>query len=205
MIPRGIIIGGGEASRLGGGEKPLLMIEGVTLIERLIARVAPQTATLALNIRESSKPHYATLAARGIDLLTDEFAGDVGPLGGVLAGLDWAAAAGDADWLATFPADTPFLPRDLVARLMAKAETGKPVVTRAEGRLQPLCAIWPLSCRDALRLGLEKGDYRGVGWTLHTFGAIECDFADGRSFFNINTQEDHATARQLASALDGDP
>lgn len=205
MTPKGIIIGGGAAARLGGVEKPLLDLGGVTLVERLIARVAPQTAALALNIRESSKPHYATQAARGIDLLTDEFAGDVGPLGGVLAGLDWAAAAGDADWLATFPADTPFLPRDLVARLMARSVTGKPVIAGAGGHLQPLCAIWPLSCRDALRLGIEKDDYRGVGWTLRAFGAIECDFADGRAFFNINTSDDLVTARQLASAMDGDP
>lgn len=203
MKPSGIIIGGGAASRLGGKEKPLLELGGVTLLARLISRVKPQTAALALNVRETSRQLYAQGAAQDISLLKDEFAGDVGPLGGVLAGLDWAIEARATGWLATFPADTPFLPVDLVARMTAMAETGRPVVARTGSRLQPLCALWPLSCREALRTGIENGDYRGVGWTLGAFGAIECDFADERAFFNINTQEDLATANQLAIAMDG--
>lgn len=202
MLPYGIIIGGGGASRFGGVEKLLLHLDGDTMLSRLLSRVVPQTAALALNIRQSARSLYDKQVAQDISLLDDAFAGEAGPLGGVMAGLDWTFETGAADWLATFPADTPFLPMDLVSRLMAKAETGRPVVARSGRRLQPLCALWPLSCREALRTGIEKGDYRGVGWTLDAFGAIKCDFSDERVFFNVNTPDDLVTARQLAISMD---
>src|ERR1700723_2202755 len=105
----GVIIAGGKGVRLGGG-KPARAFGRSTLLDAVIARARPQVDALALNVRAAESERYRD---RGLELFTDSEEGDIGPLAGILAGLEWAERRG-AIWLATFPADTPFLPRDLV-------------------------------------------------------------------------------------------
>ena len=194
----GVIVAGGKATRMGGNEKPLIRLAGRPLVDHVVIRVRPQVAQLALNVKESVAPSYRETAARGLPVLADAFHGGAGPIGGVLAGLEWAAAHGHA-WLATFPADTPFLPLDLIDRLTASKVGDAPVVAVAGGRYQPLCALWPADCRADIAEGVSAGRYRSLWWTLERLRAVPCSFEDGDAFFNINTDEDLALAERGSS------
>jgi len=186
---------------MGGLEKPLVLVRGRPLIDHVIERVGPQVETLALNVKDEASALYRDTAARELPVLADRFGGEVGPLGGILAGLDWAAACGDG-WLATFPADTPFLPLNLVERLVAQAGSGVPVVAVTPEKVQGLCAIWPVSCRVVLEDGIRTSHYRSLWWTLGDLGAERCRFEDSGAFFNVNTEEDLAAAERIAKAAE---
>ena len=194
----GVIIAGGSASRMGGREKPLLHLRGRPLIEHVADTARPQVGSLALNAKPEAGALYLETAVRDLPLLADSFGGEAGPLGGVLAGLAWVEANG-ARWLATFPADTPFLPHDLVARLFAAAGEEVPAVAVTEDRVQALCALWPVSARARLAEGIAAGRYRSLWWTLEEFGAARCLFDDEAAFFNVNTEEDLALAERMAA------
>lgn len=198
---RGVIVAGGNALRMGRLEKPLVLLRGRPLIDHVIERVGPQVETIALNAKDEASALYRATAARDFPVLADRFGGEAGPAGGVLAGLDWAASCG-AGWLATFPADTPFLPLDLVERLVAQSGSGVPVVAVTPEKVQGLCAIWPVSCRTALEDGIEAGRYRSLWWTLGDLGAKLCRFEDSDAFFNVNTEEDLAAAERMAKAAE---
>ena len=115
--PLGVILAGGRATRMGGGDKGLLQLGGATLLDHVIDRLSPQVAELALNANGDP----ARFAAYGLPVLADNISEFPGPLAGVLAGLDWAAARG-AEAIVTAAADTPFFPCDLVPQLLLASE-----------------------------------------------------------------------------------
>ncbi|MBX3446692.1 MAG: molybdenum cofactor guanylyltransferase [Parvibaculaceae bacterium] len=195
----GVVVAGGGASRMGGLEKPLVHLRGQPLVDHVVAIARPQVASLALNAKPEAASLYRDTSARDLPVLVETFGGEAGPLGGVLAGLEWAAANG-ASWLATFPADTPFLPHDLVARLLAAAAAEMPAVAVTGDRVQALCALWPVSARTRLAEGVAAGRYRSLWWTLEEFGASHCPFDDEAAFFNVNTKEDLASAGRMLAA-----
>lgn len=186
---------------MGAPEKPLAPFRGATLLDAVVNVAQPQVSALAINIRADAEDAYADWRARGIACLHDPFSGNAGPLGGVVAGLEWAAEAGSAQWLATFPADAPFLPRDLVARLAAVREphAARPVVATSAAGIEGLCALWPLDCLPRLREGVEDGSFRSVWQTLAAFGAIHRSIDDPQAFFNVNTPADLAEAERIAA------
>lgn len=202
MLLHGVIVAGGSALRMSGLEKPLVLLHGRPLVDHVIERIHPQVKALALNVKEEAASLYRDTAAREFPLLADRFGGKAGPVGGVSAGLDWAAACG-ADWLVTVPADTPFLPRNLVERLVAQAGAGAPVVAVTKEKVQGLCALWPVSCRAALRDGIDAGRYRSLWWTLGDLGTGHCRFEDADAFFNVNTGDDLAEAERMANTAEG--
>lgn len=193
--PVGVILAGGQATRMGGGDKCLLPLLGRPLLEHVIARLRPQVAGLALNANGDPE----RFARFGLPVLPDSVAGFPGPLAGVLAGLDWAADLG-ASHMVTAAADTPFFPSDLVSSLQAEAKTqGHPIVLArtADGR-HPTFGLWPIELRDNLRAALSSGLRKVVAWTdLH--GTAYADFPSARfdPFFNVNTPEDLARAARL--------
>ncbi|MDV4145027.1 molybdenum cofactor guanylyltransferase MobA [Shimia sp. FJ5] len=199
--PLGIILAGGKATRMGGGDKGRLEIGGQSLLDRVIDRLGAQVAGLALNANGDA----ARFADTGLPVLPDTLPDHPGPLAGVLAGLDWAAEQG-ADRIVTAAADTPFFPTDLVARLEAEAVGMEaPLVLAASrdaetGKIwrQPTFGLWPVELRDDLRAALESGLRKVVLWT-DQHGGREAIFesAEQDPFFNINTPEDLATARRL--------
>ncbi|MBO6632977.1 NTP transferase domain-containing protein [Parvibaculum sp.] len=198
MKIEGIIVAGGEATRMKGLEKPLMLLRAHPLVGHVVERVLPQVSALALNVKEETAPLYAECAATAeLPLVFDGFHGQAGPLGGVLAALEWAAARGSA-WLATFPADTPFLPSDLVARLADDAREDAPAVAVTETKVQGLCALWPVACRERLAEGIATGRYRSLWWTLDDLGAVRCRFDDETAFFNVNTEDDMKEAEAIA-------
>ena len=209
--PLGVILAGGLATRMGGGDKGLLSLGDRTILDHVIARLAPQVAGMALNANGDS----ARFAAMGLPVLPDPIAGHPGPLVGVLAGLDWAAGQG-AQAIVTVAADTPFFPRDLVTCLQgATQDMAAPLALAATPRSEgertksmsrsglvrhPTFGLWPVALRHDLRTALEDGLRKVVLWTeKHEGREVVFDTGDA-PFFNVNTPEDLIRAQQMAKA-----
>jgi molybdopterin-guanine dinucleotide biosynthesis protein A len=186
----GVLLAGGLARRMGGGDKPLVRVGGRALLDHVVARLAPQVAGLALNA--NGEP--ARFAAWGLPVLPDPLPDNPGPLAGVLAGLDWAAAAG-IGWVVSVAADTPFIPHDLVARLHA-ARDGQPIaVACSGGRTQPTIALYATRLAADLRQALLAGERKIDRWTArHGVAEAHWPSAPIDPFFNVNTPEDVAAA-----------
>lgn len=197
--PLGVILAGGQARRMGGGDKGRLELGGRAIIERVIDRLAPQVGGLALNAN-GDPTRFDDL---GLPVIADSAPDHPGPLAGVLAGLDWAAAQG-ARHIVTAAADTPFFPCDLVPMLQLAAErAGAPIALAAtvEGGRQvrhPVFGLWPVALRDDLRAAIAAGTRKVVIWT-GAHGAVEAVFPVERfdPFFNVNTPEDLRIAAAL--------
>ena len=187
-LPSGIILAGGQARRMGGGDKGLLAIGDRTMLDHVIERLAPQVAELALNANGDE----TRFAEFGLPVLADPVAGNAGPLAGVLAGLDWAAGREVAN-IVTGAADTPFLPADLVTRLLdAAVDQGRQIALASTATgLHPTFGLWPVALRDDLRSALSEGVRKVVDWT-ERHGAARAEFPvrEFDPFFNVNTPED---------------
>jgi molybdenum cofactor guanylyltransferase len=185
--PLGVILAGGQATRMGGGDKGLRPFRSGTLLGAVIARLSPQVAELALNA--GGDP--ARFAAFGLPVIPDPVADQPGPLAGVLAAMDWAAGQGAAT-VVTVPCDTPFLPGDLVPRLIL-AGNGGLAIAESGGRLHPTVALWPVALRNDLRATLARGE-RKVRAFADRHGATLADFplTTPDSFANANTPADLA-------------
>jgi molybdopterin-guanine dinucleotide biosynthesis protein A len=195
----GVILAGGRATRMGGGDKGLRVVGGQRLMDHALDRLAPQVGTVAINANGDP----ARLAEFGLPVLADSLPDHPGPLAGVLAGLDWAARQG-AQAIVTVAADTPFFPRDLVARLVAAAgPSGLCLAASPDdtGHMQrhPTFGLWPVALRDDLRAALMGGLRKIVLWT-DGHGAGTAVFASDPfdPFFNVNTPDDLALAETLA-------
>lgn len=208
MNTLGIILAGGQATRMGGGDKGLLPLGDGVLLDHVIERLAPQVAGVALNANGDPK----RFDRFGLPVVADSIVDYPGPLAGVLAGLDWAAGQG-VELVVSVAADTPFFPRDLAAQLLAEAEgQAHPLVLaatpRAEGEetksmsragliRHPTFGLWPVALRDDLRAALEEGLRKVVLWTGKHDGREAVFDAEGDPFFNVNTPEDLARAQSL--------
>lgn len=208
--PLGVVLAGGRATRMGGGDKGLLPLGSSNILGHVLARFEPQVAKLALNANGDPE----RFAEYGLPVLGDSIEGFAGPLVGVLAGLDWAAEQG-AEAIVTVAADTPFFPSDLVARLIVAAQgMTHPLVLAATPRgaqetksmsgsgliRHPTFGLWPVLLRDDLRAALTDGLRKVVIWT-DKHGGREALFDEaGDPFFNVNTPEDLEQARERLGA-----
>lgn len=198
----GVVLAGGLARRMGGGDKPTRMVGGRTILERVIARMAPQCDSLVL----SANGDPARFAALKLPVVADGIEGFAGPLAGILAALDWMAAnQPQKKWLVTVAGDCPFLPNDLVARLhRARRAQDRPIgVAASGGRSHHVIALWPVALREELRHALVTEKLRQVSaWMARHRPAIaEWPAAPFDPFFNANTLADLDEAERLA-ALD---
>jgi molybdenum cofactor guanylyltransferase len=191
----GLILAGGRSSRF-GREKAGAMLASRPLIAWVSAALAGQVARLAVSARAGSEA-AAYAEAASLPCLADPPAGALvdGPLAGVLEGLRWAEGGG-ADWLLTVPCDTPFIPPEQAARLLAGRSAGGAVVRTADG-VQPLCTLWPVT---ALAILERLPSHPPIRRLLHELGAAEIDFERAADFDNLNTPEAFAAAEARVSA-----
>jgi molybdopterin-guanine dinucleotide biosynthesis protein A len=199
----GVLLAGGLARRMGGGDKPMRTIGGRTILERVIARLKPQCDGLILNANGDP----ARFAAFGLPVIADTVQDFPGPLAGILAALDWTAAnRPDVGWILSAAADCPFLPRDLVARMQqARIEQGAQLaVAASDGQSHPVIGLWSVSLREELRHALVKEDIRKIDrWTArYKLATVTWPAEPLDPFFNANTMDDIAEAERLAE-LDG--
>jgi molybdenum cofactor guanylyltransferase len=198
-----VLLAGGLARRMGGGDKPMRTIGGRTILERVIARLGPQCDGLILNANGDP----SRFVAFGLPVIADGVADFPGPLAGILAGLDWAAAnRPEVSHILSAAADCPFLPRDLVERLdqARRAENAELAVASSGGQTHPVIGLWSVALREKLRHALVVEDIRKIDrWTARfPLATVSWPTAPLDPFFNANTAEDIAEAERLA-ILDG--
>lgn len=196
----GILLAGGLARRMGGGDKCLRLLGGQTILSRIIAIISPQVELLALNANGDPD----RFASYGLPVVPDTIEGSAGPLAGVLAGMDWAAKYHpDCPWVMTAPTDAPFLPKSLVVRMRrAVSEEGAEMACAASGgRTNPVCGLWPVRLREALRYAMTEEDIRKVDvWTgRYSLSVIEFPTEPFDPFFNTNRPEDLVRAESFLS------
>jgi molybdopterin-guanine dinucleotide biosynthesis protein A len=199
----GVLLAGGLARRMGGGDKPMRQIGGRSILDRVIARLTPQCGELILNANGDP----ARFARFGLTVVPDTVADFPGPLAGILAALDWAAAdRPGVSIVLSAAADCPFLPRDLVARLNEALvnENAELAVAASGGQSHPVIGLWRVALRDELRHALVRDNIRRVDrWTArYKLATVAWPTEPLDPFFNANTMEDVVEAERLA-ALDG--
>jgi molybdenum cofactor guanylyltransferase len=192
----GLVLAGGEARRMGGGDKPLLTVGKQTMLAAVIAALdVPRIAI-------SANGDPGRFGGFGLPVLSDGVFQDQGPLAGLLAGLEWAASLGMTALL-TAPGDTPFLPAGLATLLQPP-----PCCAITAGRKHHLIALWPTSCSDALRSLLSAPGSRRVADFAERIGMHHAEFAvrSGDPFANVNTRDELARARAIACRqMDDEP
>jgi molybdenum cofactor guanylyltransferase len=198
----GVVLAGGRARRMGGADKGSIRIGGRAILERVLERLRPQCQTLVINANADTDA--AHLRSAGVAVVADSVPDRPGPLAGVLAGLDWAAAnAAEIEWVVTAPSDAPFLPHDLVAGLHRARDYADVQIACAvsRGRRHPVVALWPVALREHLRRALTHEGVRKVeDWAARfTVVAAEWPASPVDPFFNVNTPEQAAAAERLAA------
>jgi molybdenum cofactor guanylyltransferase len=199
MTPLGLVLAGGLARRMGGGDKTRIQIGGKTILERVLARLKPQCTAVILNANGDP----ARFADTGLPVVADTVPDFAGPLAGILAGLDWAAAhAPTITDVASVPGDCPFLPGDLVARLSAaRRAAGLPLACARSGEWRhPVVGLWPVALREDLRKALLEENLRKIeSWTArHGIAVADWPATPVDPFFNVNTPADAAQAERIA-------
>ncbi len=195
----GVILAGGLARRMGGGDKPLVDIAGRPILQHVIDRLRPQCASLAINANGDP----ARFSAFGLPVVADSVEDFAGPLAGVLAGMDFAAESGASDVLSA-PGDTPFLPADLLSRLQAAREgaCARIAIAASKARTHHAVALWPVALREELRRALVEEGERKVSAFIGRFEnvVVEWPAEPYDPFFNVNRPEDLARAAAIAKA-----
>jgi molybdopterin-guanine dinucleotide biosynthesis protein A len=196
----GMVLAGGLARRMGGGDKVRIRIGSATILDRVLACLSAQCPRLAINANGDP----ARFADTGLPVLADDVEGFVGPLAGVLAGLDFMATeAPGIEWMLSVPGDCPFLPDDLVERLhQARRGVGTPLACARSGDWRhPVVGLWPLALRQDLRRALvDEGLHKIEAWTgRHGVAIADWPEEPVDPFFNVNTPEDVAKADRIAA------
>jgi molybdopterin-guanine dinucleotide biosynthesis protein A len=195
----GVLLAGGQSQRMGGGDKTLRLLGGKPILAHVVARAKPQVDALVLNANGDPQ----RFAGFGLPVIADEITGFAGPLAGVLAGLDWTAKhLPEAELVASFATDAPFLPRDLVQRLAVALEEGgfDLACAQSNGQSHPVFGLWQVSLRDDLRAALAGGLRKVDQWTAR-YKLVEVEFLAEPvdPFFNANRPDDLAEAERLVA------
>jgi molybdopterin-guanine dinucleotide biosynthesis protein A len=197
----GLVLAGGLARRMGGGDKARIEIGGVSILDRVLATLSGQCVDIIINANGDP----ARFADTGCIVVPDNVEGHPGPLAGILAGLDWLAAQDNGiEWIVSVPGDCPFLPDDLVEKLhhaRRKMGAGVPLACARSGEWRhPVVGLWPLALRADLRKSLVDDDLRKIEvWTAR-YGIAIADWPAEPidPFFNVNTPEDAERAARIA-------
>jgi molybdopterin-guanine dinucleotide biosynthesis protein A len=202
----GVVLAGGRATRLGGGDKPFRTIAGRPMLDHVVERLSPQVDAVAINANGDP----SRFAGYGLPVVADQIVPgrdvQAGPLSGILAAMRWAASAG-AGTVLTVAGDTPFFPHDLATRLrQAAGDRAGVAVATSGGRIHPVFALWPVGLEAALARFLDESATYSVMAFLREHEAISVDFpmtSVGETaldpFFNVNTPDDLRAAETVAT------
>ena len=181
----GLVLAGGQGTRLGVQDKGLVEVAGDTMISHVISRFSPQVERLSISANRNQEQY----AQYGFDIISDDTAEYLGPLAGICAGLRWCPA----DFLAVVPCDSPRLPDNLVASLADSIEKENSAIAMASagGYRQPVFALIDKKLRSSLLSFLKNGE-RKIGKWYESHHAIEVEFDNLQAFANINTERDRA-------------
>ena len=195
----GLVIAGGLARRMGGGDKARIAIGGVSILDRVLATLSAQCTGIIINANGDP----GRFADTGLTVVPDSVPDFVGPLAGILAGLDWLAAQRNGvEWMVSVPGDCPFLPDDLVEKLhQARRAAGTPLACARSGEWRhPVVGLWPLALREDLRKALVEEGLRKIEILTARHSVAIADWPDQPidPFFNVNTPEDAERATRVA-------
>ena len=197
----GCILAGGLSRRM-GVEKAFIPLGGDPLIQHVMSRLDRQVGRTILNANGDASRFTSIFQ----DIVPDSIVGSVGPLAGVLTGLEWTRDnVPYANWVVTVACDSPFIPRDLVDRMGAAIEAEGADMARASsgGRRHPVCALWPVRLVDELHNAILKEDIRKVDiWTgRYTLAVAEFEASPYDPFFNANRPDDLAEAERMLEEI----
>ncbi|WP_084005471.1 molybdenum cofactor guanylyltransferase MobA [Gilvimarinus polysaccharolyticus] len=199
--PVGVLLAGGLARRMGGGDKCLLPLGDKTLLAHSVERSRDQVSELLL----SANGNALRFARTKLPVVPDVFADNPGPMAGIHAAMSWMSTNSDSEWLASFACDTPFFPTNLIEQLAAaSSDETKIIVASSGGRMQPVFALWHKSLLSDFAATLGSGD--DIPWLQHwiaerphavvEFTSEACD-----PFLNINVPADLYLAQELLGKI----
>lgn len=196
----GLVLAGGRATRMGGGDKALLKVGQSTILDSVLARIGPHCQAIVLNANGDP----SRFSAYELPVVADEVPDFAGPLAGILAGLEWAARDHPKiEWIASVPGDCPFLARDLIPRLHeARSAEGRILACARSGEWRhPVVALWPVALRVDLRRALFDEDLHKIELFTGRYGVAVAEWPDRPvdPFMNVNTPEDLAAAADIAA------
>lgn len=180
----GLILAGGVARRMGGGDKGLTELAGKPLIEYALTRLAPQVDALIINANRN----VARYADYGHPVVTDERQGFQGPLAGMASGMK----AAETEFMVCAPCDSPLLPEDLVERLFRRLREQDAELSVAHNgeRLQPVFTLMRTALAGSLLAFLDGGGRKIDQWFQQHQLAL-ADFSDQpAAFSNVNSPEE---------------
>ena len=192
-----VLLAGGSARRMGGGDKPLVAVQGRPILDWIIARVQPQVTAIAI----SANGDPSRFAGYHFDIVPDH-SPELGPMAGILAGMVWAERTQPkATHLLTVSGDTPFLPSDLVERL-AEALPDQAIsmaTAKSGGRLHPALSLWPIAARSKIQTRLDEGRGKRVMEWADQLNAVSVEWPvePYDPFFNVNTPDDLCEAEKI--------
>lgn len=201
-VMTGVILAGGLAKRMGGGDKCLLPLAGKTLLQRSIDRAQQQVDELVLSANGNS----LRFARSRLPVVADLFPNFPGPLAGIHAAMTFMDKRNpNHEWLASFACDTPFFPRDIVQQLY-NASVGtdaQVIVACSNNRVHPVFALWHASLRSKIEHRLQKTDPPRLQEWIEELKPIYVDFSGVGydPFFNINTPQDLYSAEAQLSLV----
>lgn len=186
----GVLLSGGLSRRMGGEDKALVSIAGQTLVQTTLSRLNPQVSDVLLNTNRDCD-FFADL---GVEIRADSLDGFLGPLAGVLTGMEWARSkAGEDALILTAAVDCPLFPLDLGQRLLSILSGERDIaVARSGGRIHPVFGLWRVRLAYDLRRHLSDGGNRKMmDWIMARNPAFaDWPAAPADPFMNINTPQD---------------
>jgi molybdopterin-guanine dinucleotide biosynthesis protein A len=194
----GVLLAGGQSRRMGGGDKSLRHLAGRPILSHVIERIRGQVGKLVLNANGDPE----RFAGFGLPIAPDVVEGQPGPLAGVLTGMRWATQhAPEASWILTVATDAPFVPTDIVPRLLAaiEAEHADLACAASGGRRHPVIGLWPVRLADNLQKAIEQEDIRKVDLWTARFKLAVAEFSEEPTdpFFNVNRPDDLDEAERV--------
>lgn len=204
-LPPAVILAGGRSRRMDGADKAFSVLGGESLLARTITRIRPQVSSLVISANDESR----RFSQWNIPTVADAEGPDLGPLAGILAGMQWLKEKiPQAEHIISVPVDTPFLPENFVRRLLE--ENNKTladiVIAVSSGRSHFVSALWSLSLAHHLHEFLVGDGPRKVETFVRQQSTAEVKFSDKGidPFFNANTPEDLAVAEEMLIAMSED-